>query len=163
LISCNNIASLENPSKLIGKNLKSNEIINVFENLGNKTPKIEYIDQTPNFDPLLPWYYVSYENMGINFSFNQKSNLVSIHYLIKLDNSSSMKRVYDGNLPFGISKNFSRKEVEKIIGKQDHYLMMIDTIAVYFYKNLEIVVGYDTYSRTDLENSYMRYINISQK
>ena len=90
---------------MLGKDINTAEMRTWLSTLG--APKIDRFDDS---------YYYSYKSAGISLRFSTKGMLTTLFFYAE---GADGYRQYQGNLPFGLSFQLTRKEIEGTLGLPD--------------------------------------------
>jgi hypothetical protein len=132
-------------SSKLGKNIQSEEMKTWLSSLG-----------TPEIDRFSDSYYYNFKPAGISLRFNTQDQLDAIFFYSEGADGFSQ---YHGDLPYGLSFQNTRREIESILGPPDASGGgAIDIWTSYHSKGVGIT--YNTKQSDDL-NARMHHISIS--
>ncbi|MCX7073952.1 MAG: hypothetical protein QX191_08585 [Methylococcaceae bacterium] len=134
----------KNASSLLGKDIQSNETQSYLASFPGR-PTISEYDSGKHV-------YYNFESDGISLSFTN-GTLVGIFYY---DSSTDGFAKYKGELPFQLSFDLTRREVESMFGKPDNIYGglsngVVDLRTQVCYSSKRIGMQYRTFDREDLD------------
>jgi hypothetical protein len=121
-------------SSKLGKDINSAEMKTWLSSLG-----------TPEIDRHSNSYYYSYKPAGISLEFNTQDQLDAISFYSEADGYSQ----YQSDLPYGLSFQKTRREIENILGPPDSFSGGIFYIWT-SYNSKGIVITYNTKRSDDM-------------
>jgi len=92
---------------MLGKNVQSVEVKTWLEKVG-ASPEIDKFDDC---------YYYSFKATGVSLSFDKATDVLTSIFLYS--EGADEFRQYQGDLPFGLSFQMTRKEIESALGRPD--------------------------------------------
>ena len=152
---------------LLGKGIKDASLSKFLGSLGDDKDTIYSLSQiisgnNKNTDSLV---HIIWKSTGISLSFVQ-GELKTILFHAKYTDSSSQ---YKGKLPFDLSLDLKKQDVESILGKPDIYspltvgvLLEYDSNMAAFYPNKHLDVMYKTKQKIE-DNDIIAYIILYKK